>query len=183
MPGQRMPLNSFCRPVSGLKLEVPTLASGSLCFRYLWNYFFPFAPLCCTPAQVHYASVDKIPASGDESGVVLRCPPPVPALSPRYTNAPQPRRAGVYFLGTGGVIPSRATQYMEAACKLNTGLTIHPFAFRTHTHALGRVVSGWKVTTLESVFYLFPGYKWKGVGAYWQKGSPAASDVLSYPGG
>lgn len=85
--------------------------------------------------QVHYASVASIPASGDESGVVLR-----------YTNAPQPRRAGVYFLGTGGVIPGKATQYMEAACKLTTGLTIHPFAFRTHTHALGRVVSGWKVT-------------------------------------
>merc|ERR1712218_773884 len=34
----------------------------------------------------------------------------------------------------------------EAACKLNTKLTIHPFAFRTHTHALGRVVSGWKVS-------------------------------------
>ena len=30
----------------------------------------------------------------------------------------------------GGVIPSRSTQYMEAACKLNTKLTIHPFAFR-----------------------------------------------------
>jgi len=85
--------------------------------------------------QVHYASVDKIPADGDRSGVVLR-----------YTNRPQPRRAGVHFTGTGGVIPSRSTQYMEAACKLNTKLTIHPFAFRTHTHALGRVVSGWKVS-------------------------------------
>jgi hypothetical protein len=84
--------------------------------------------------QVHYASVSAIPPEGDESGVLLR-----------YTNRPQPRRAGVYFLGTGGVIPSRATQYMEVACRLSTRLTIHPFAFRTHTHALGRVVSGWKV--------------------------------------
>ena len=34
------------------------------------------------------------------------------------------------FEYSGGVIPSRSTQYMEAACKLNTKLTIHPFAFR-----------------------------------------------------
>jgi len=84
--------------------------------------------------QVHYASVDKIPDTGDRSGVVLS-----------YTNRPQAKRAGVYFVGTGGMIAPRTTTYMEAACKLNTDLTIHPFAFRTHTHALGRVVSGWKV--------------------------------------
>ena len=44
------------------------------------------------------------------------------------------------------MIPARTTTYMEAACKINTDRLIHPFAFRTHTHALGRVVSGWKVT-------------------------------------
>ena len=85
--------------------------------------------------QVHYASVDKIPESGDRSGVVLT-----------YTDRPQRKRAGVYFLGTNGMIAPKTTTYMEAACKLNTKLTLHPFAFRTHTHALGRVVSGWKVT-------------------------------------
>lgn len=85
--------------------------------------------------QVHYASVDRIPASGDESGVVLT-----------YTDSPMRKRAGVYFVGTGGVIPSKRTTYMESSCQLNTDQTIHPFAFRTHTHALGRVVSGWKVS-------------------------------------
>jgi len=85
--------------------------------------------------QVHYAAVDKIPETGDTSGVVLS-----------YTDQPQPKQAGVYFLGTNGMIPARSTTYMEAACTINTDLTIHPFAFRTHTHALGRVVSGWKVT-------------------------------------
>ena len=63
-----------------------------------------------------------------------------------YTDQPQRKRAGVYFVGTNGMIPARTTTYMEAACRLTTSLTIHPFAFRTHTHALGRVVSGWKVT-------------------------------------
>jgi len=85
--------------------------------------------------QVHYASVDNIPATGDKSGINLK-----------YTDEPQRKRAGTYFLGTNGMIPAKATTYMEAACKLNTDLVIHPFAFRTHTHALGRVVSGWKVT-------------------------------------
>ena len=34
---------------------------------------------------------------------------------------------------------------MKVACGLREGKTIHPFAFRVHTHRLGRVVSGWKV--------------------------------------
>lgn len=85
--------------------------------------------------QVHYASVDRIPSTGDTSGVIMT-----------YTDRPQPKRAGVYFLGTSGMIPPKQTTYMETSCQLETDLTLHPFAFRTHTHALGRVVSGWKVS-------------------------------------
>ena len=69
--------------------------------------------------QVHYASVANIPETGDRSGVVLT-----------YTDQPQHKRAGVYFLGTGGMIAPQTTTYMEAACRLNTDLDIHPFAFR-----------------------------------------------------
>ena len=69
--------------------------------------------------QVHYASVENIPETGDRSGVVLT-----------YTDQPQHKRAGVYFLGTGGMIAPQTTTYMEAACRLNTDLDIHPFAFR-----------------------------------------------------
>jgi len=94
--------------------------------------------------QVHYASIDRIPRSGDRSGVILR-----------YTDKPQRKRAGVYVLETGGMIPPKTTSYMETACKLNTKLKIHPFAFRTHTHALGRVVSGWRVS---------PGMQWSLIG-------------------
>ena len=43
------------------------------------------------------------------------------------------------------VLP-KTTTFMEAACKIRTHLTVHPFAFRVHTHELGRVVSGWRVT-------------------------------------
>ena len=32
--------------------------------------------------------------------------------------------------------------YLEILCPMNHRRELHPFAFRTHTHALGRVVSG-----------------------------------------
>ena len=52
----------------------------------------------------------------------------------------------MYVLETGGLILPRTTAYLEAACTLAPPRPLHPFAFRVHTHALGRVVSGWKVT-------------------------------------
>ena len=52
----------------------------------------------------------------------------------------------MYVLETGGMVLPRTTTYMEAACTLATPLTLHPFAFRVHTHELGRVVSGWRVS-------------------------------------
>ena len=79
--------------------------------------------------------MSQIPRQGDSSGVTIR-----------YTDTPQRRRAGVYVLETGGMVLPKTTTYMEAACKIRTHRTIHPFAFRVHTHELGRVVSGWKVT-------------------------------------
>jgi len=85
--------------------------------------------------QVHYASIDYIPEDGDESGVILH-----------YTNVPLPRSAGVIYSGTSGRFPAQTTTYSEAACEINSNEVIHPFAFRVHTHGLGRVVSGWKVT-------------------------------------
>ncbi len=84
--------------------------------------------------QVHYATVKYIPEEGDISGV-----------SVHYTYLPQPKSAGVIFLGTNGRIPSKSTTHMEVACTLWEDEVIHPFAFRVHTHSLGRVVSGWKV--------------------------------------
>jgi len=85
--------------------------------------------------QVHYASVDEIPGEGDSSGVVIN-----------YTNIPQSKAAGVYWTATNGRFPAGATTYAETACKIRTQVPIHPFAFRVHTHKLGRVVSGFKVT-------------------------------------
>jgi len=84
--------------------------------------------------QVHYASVDHIPSTGDDSGVVLE-----------YTEKQQPKTAGVLLLGSGGYAPAHSTTYFETSCEIEDPRDMHPFAFRVHTHGLGRVVSGWRV--------------------------------------
>ncbi|XP_054277712.1 peptidylglycine alpha-hydroxylating monooxygenase-like isoform X2 [Macrosteles quadrilineatus] len=109
--------------------------------------------------QVHYATVDKfkggqmqmhkkhghhnemstnsIPdGSTDDSGVFLY-----------YTERPMSKLAGVYLLGTAGMIPPMSEEHMETSCVIKENKTIHPFAFRTHAHGLGKAVSGYLVTT------------------------------------
>ncbi|GAB1605137.1 probable peptidylglycine alpha-hydroxylating monooxygenase 1 [Argonauta hians] len=96
--------------------------------------------------QVHYKKVDKFipPKNGtDSSGVVLS-----------VTDQPMRRRAGVYLLGTAGVLPRRSTIYMETACLYNEKINLHPFSYRTHTHTHGKVVSG----------YLIHNGQWKEIG-------------------
>jgi len=53
--------------------------------------------------------------------------------------------AGVYLLGTSGSIAPRKTVHMESACRIMENKTIYPFAYRTHTHSLGKVVSGYVI--------------------------------------
>ena len=150
-PGQKEPLFScgeMGRRLEGTKQAAPCRTGQQIIYAWAKNAARlelppdvgvkvggPKAEIKFLVLQVHYASVEQIPVEGDKSGVVLQ-----------YTDVPQRKRAGVYFLGTNGMIPAKTTTYMESACKLNTDLEIHPFAFRTHTHALGRVVSGWKVS-------------------------------------
>ncbi|XP_046662518.1 peptidylglycine alpha-hydroxylating monooxygenase-like [Homalodisca vitripennis] len=95
------------------------------------------SPIQYLVLQVHYATIDKFKdGSTDDSGVFLY-----------YTERPQSKLAGVYLLGTAGMIPPMTTEHMETACAISENKTIHPFAFRTHTHSLGKVVSGYLVTT------------------------------------
>ncbi|XP_059085874.1 peptidylglycine alpha-hydroxylating monooxygenase-like [Tigriopus californicus] len=84
--------------------------------------------------QVHYGKLDNLPSSGDDSGVFLQ-----------FTEKPQPKVAGVLLLGTGGLAPPHSTTFFETACEIDDPRVIHPFAYRVHTHALGKVVSGWRV--------------------------------------
>lgn len=74
--------------------------------------------------QVHYAHIEKFrDGSTDNSGVFIH-----------YTTQPLNKLAGVLLLGTSGVIPAMKKEFMETACEINEKKTIHPFAYRTHTH-------------------------------------------------
>ncbi|XP_070168357.1 peptidylglycine alpha-hydroxylating monooxygenase [Polyergus mexicanus] len=85
--------------------------------------------------QVHYAHIDHFKdGRTDNSGVILH-----------YTTHPLKKLAGVILLGTGGVIPPREVVHMETSCSITENKTIYPFVYRTHTHSLGKVVSGYVV--------------------------------------
>lgn len=49
------------------------------------------------------------------------------------------------MLGTAGVIPPMAVEHMETTCNISEDKIIHPFAFRVHTHSLGKVVSAYRI--------------------------------------
>ncbi|KOX72147.1 Peptidylglycine alpha-hydroxylating monooxygenase [Melipona quadrifasciata] len=93
------------------------------------------SPIKYLVLQVHYAHVARFQdGRTDDSGVFLY-----------YTLRPLNKLAGVLLLGTSGVIPPHSTTYMETACMIKENKTIHPIAYRTHTHSLGKVVSGYLV--------------------------------------
>lgn len=48
-------------------------------------------------------------------------------------------------MATDGRIKPHSEEHFEAACSNDEPIEIHPFAFRTHTHKLGQVVSGYRV--------------------------------------
>lgn len=103
------------------------------------------SPIQYIVLQVHYAHIDRFKdGSTDDSGVFLH-----------YTTRRLNKLAGVILLGTGGFIPPRQTEHMETACLIKENKTIHPFAYRTHTHSLGKVVSGYVVK---------PNYEWIEIG-------------------
>ncbi|GAB6025958.1 hypothetical protein CHUAL_011927 [Chamberlinius hualienensis] len=75
--------------------------------------------------EVHYGNINNINQdTGDASG---------------------PNRAGVSLLGTAGCIKPHTTDYFETACEYQYSIPVHPFAFRTHTHARGVVVTGYNI--------------------------------------
>ncbi|EZA57297.1 Peptidylglycine alpha-hydroxylating monooxygenase [Ooceraea biroi] len=87
------------------------------------------SPIQYIVLQVHYGHIHRF-----RDGVFL--------LS---TTHPLNKLAGVLLLGTGGFITPRSTVHMESACRIMENKTIHPFAYRTHTHSLGKVVSGYVI--------------------------------------
>uniref|UniRef100_A0A8D8WKV7 peptidylglycine monooxygenase n=1 Tax=Cacopsylla melanoneura TaxID=428564 RepID=A0A8D8WKV7_9HEMI len=85
--------------------------------------------------QVHYAHIEGFrDGHTDASGITLQ-----------YTRRPLTKEAGVLLLGTGGKIPALSVENMETSCIMTENKEIHPFAYRTHTHALGKEVQGYVV--------------------------------------
>ncbi|XP_048383199.2 peptidyl-glycine alpha-amidating monooxygenase B isoform X1 [Stegostoma tigrinum] len=86
--------------------------------------------------QVHYGDVTAFRDNHkDCSGVTLQ-----------MTFRQQPLIAGIYLLMSQDTVipPGEKVVNADIAC-LYKQATIHPFAFRTHTHQLGQVVSGYRV--------------------------------------
>ncbi|GLG99728.1 Peptidylglycine alpha-hydroxylating monooxygenase [Gryllus bimaculatus] len=98
------------------------------------------SPIQYLVLQVHYAHIEKFKdGSTDNSGIFLH-----------YTERPLNKLAGVILLGTAGEIPPRAEEHMETSCKITERKKIYPFAYRTHTHSLGKIVSGYRVRKGEN---------------------------------
>ncbi|KAI1731404.1 NHL repeat domain-containing protein [Ditylenchus destructor] len=95
--------------------------------------------------QIHYAR----PFDGkvrDFSGVTLH----LSESRPRYV-------AAVYLFVTGQPIPPHQPAFLNnMSCSYNSDTELHPFAFRTHTHAMGRVVSAYVKKTQDG--------KWSQIG-------------------
>ncbi|XP_053267124.1 peptidyl-glycine alpha-amidating monooxygenase [Pleuronectes platessa] len=67
-------------------------------------------------------------------------------LSLRMTSKPQPFIAGIYLLMAVDtvILPGKRVTDADVACDYSS-YPIYPFAFRTHTHRLGKVVSGYRI--------------------------------------
>ncbi|KAL8606904.1 hypothetical protein ACOMHN_048700 [Nucella lapillus] len=152
-PGSRKPIWN-CGEMASAKTDYelgPVCASGGKII-YAWAMDAPSLTLPPDVAfkvggnsgiktlalQVHYKNVTTfLPPLNkkDSSGLTLVT-----------TDVPKKRLAGVYLMLTDGMIPQGKTEYLETACAFpGDGVVIHPFAFRTHTHTLGRVVSGYRI--------------------------------------
>ncbi|XP_005155561.1 peptidyl-glycine alpha-amidating monooxygenase isoform X1 [Danio rerio] len=86
--------------------------------------------------QIHYGDVNNFrDHHRDCSG-----------LSLRMTSKPQPFIAGMYLMMSVDTLipPGKKVTNADIACTY-TSSPMYPFAFRTHTHSLGKVVSGYRV--------------------------------------
>ncbi|VDN85746.1 unnamed protein product, partial [Brugia pahangi] len=75
--------------------------------------------------------------------------PDYSGLSIESTVEPLTKRASTLLMVTGGKLPPNKRETFETACIVDEDIEIHPFAFRTHTHRHGEMVSGWVVRENE----------------------------------
>merc|ERR1711963_519451 len=81
--------------------------------------------------QVHYISNQRIPETGDTSGVMIE-----------YQEEPTPLSAGLLSLHVHGKVLDSGFTYWDSACRLLGSVPIQPFAGLGHTHHQGRLVTG-----------------------------------------
>ncbi|XP_071502884.1 peptidyl-glycine alpha-amidating monooxygenase B-like [Diadema antillarum] len=88
--------------------------------------------------QLHYGdNLDHLKGTeGDHSGITLR-----------MTHTPQPFIGGIYLLWSSNInVPPHSTNvHSDIACMYDSSANIHPFAFRTHAHSLGKVITGYLI--------------------------------------
>ncbi|XP_070543295.1 peptidyl-glycine alpha-amidating monooxygenase B-like [Ptychodera flava] len=91
--------------------------------------------------QVHYNNVDSFRAGDtDYSGIQLH-----------MTYQPQPYIAGIYLLVSMNINiqPGQEQIHTDIVCPYEDRARIHAFAYRTHTHSHGKVVSGYRIRNGE----------------------------------
>ncbi|OQV24773.1 Peptidylglycine alpha-hydroxylating monooxygenase [Hypsibius exemplaris] len=88
--------------------------------------------------QVHYNDQVKDyhnkDGKKDHSGITLL-----------HTMEELPRQAGVIVMLANGRIPAQRQEVVDIACPIVENTEIHPFAYRVHTHKLGKAVSGYVI--------------------------------------
>nr|AAG44250.1 peptidylglycine alpha-amidating monooxygenase [Calliactis parasitica] len=86
--------------------------------------------------QVHYKHKLRKDAKSDNSGFVLHSTP-----------QRQPYLAGIFLLWSGDVDipPEKTGVHSDIVCQYNQQTTMYAFAYRTHAHGLGRVITGYEV--------------------------------------
>nr|AEI84584.1 peptidylglycine alpha-amidating monooxygenase [Conus bullatus] len=84
--------------------------------------------------QIHYAKSFSENEEPDKSGIRLH----LSKKKPQYV-------AGVYIMVATFDIPPNETKYnVNISCKHDENFSMFPFAYRTHAHNLGRVITGYE---------------------------------------
>jgi len=127
---------------------------------------FTAAPSCASGPQIIYAWARDAPSLGLPQGVGFKVggntaikylvlqvhymhktvDPDFSGITIESTDQKMSKTAATMLMVTSGGIAAHTKEHFETACVVDEDVEMHPFAFRTHTHKHGKMVSGWKVT-------------------------------------
>ncbi|KAK7115903.1 peptidyl-glycine alpha-amidating monooxygenase B-like isoform X2 [Littorina saxatilis] len=85
--------------------------------------------------QIHYAKSFSVDESPDNSGIRLHT-----------TTERQPNVAGIFLMMSYSfaVPPNSPKYHVDMSCQYNKQNSMYPFAYRTHSHGLGSVITGYQ---------------------------------------